>query len=146
MTKKSTTEKLKKRVSRTSSKIASVSRDAGENDKKSDSIAFSIDDVEALVATRASTGKAAAPKKQAKRKTTVVEKKAKAKVEPSEKRVLGAASLSDILGFNPTKKESQTSLEETSIPTKWKKYYKLLVHLVDYDRLSKLLRLYHLKN
>lgn len=129
MTKKSTKEKLTKKVSKTSSRIASVSRDAGANDKKSDSIAFSIDDIEALVATRASTGKAKAPEKQAKKKTAVVEKKVEAKEEPSEKRVLGAASLSDILGFNPTKKESQTSLEETSIPPKWKKYYKLLIEL-----------------
>ena len=129
MTKKITKEKPVKKVSKTSPKAASVLRDEGANDKKSDSISFSIDDVEALVATRANTKQAEAPKKQASKKTAAIEKKAEIEKEPSEKRVLGAASLSDILGFNPAKKESSTSLEESSVPQKWKKYYKLLIEL-----------------
>ena len=129
MTKKTTKEELSKKVSQTSSKTTSVSRDESANEKKSDTIAFSIDDIEALVATRASAKTKEAPKQQVKKKTVVVEKKAEAKKEPSEKRVLGAASLSDILGFNPAKKESPMSLEETSVPKKWKKYYKLLIEL-----------------
>ncbi|MGK0310345.1 MAG: RNA polymerase-binding transcription factor DksA [Lentimonas sp.] len=112
-----------------SAKTASVSRDEGSNEEKSGSIAFSIDDIEALVATRGSTKQAAAPKKSAKKKTAAVEKKVQVEEKPIEKRVLGAASLSDILGFNPAKKESPTSLEETSVPPKWKKYHKLLIEL-----------------
>lgn len=130
MTKKSTEKTLPKKVAKTASKkITSVSRDGSADEKKSDAIAFSIDDIEALVAKRASSQEETAPKKSAKKKKVAVEKKVEVKEEPTEKRVLGAASLSDILGFNPAKKESPTTLEETSIPQKWKKYYKLLIEL-----------------
>ena len=46
-----------------------------------------------------------------------------------EKRVLGAASLADILGFNPKEKGTNTELVESEIAKKWKKYYKLLIDL-----------------
>jgi RNA polymerase-binding transcription factor DksA len=49
--------------------------------------------------------------------------------KPVEKRVLGAASLADILGFNPKEKKSSTELVEEDVPKKWKKYYKLLIDL-----------------
>lgn len=130
MTKKSTEKTLPKKVAKTTSKkTASVSRDISADEEKSDAIAFSIDDVEALVAKRASSQEEKAPKKSAKKKKVAVEKKVEIKEEPAEKRVLGAASLSDILGFNPAKKESPTTLEETTVPQKWKKYYKLLIEL-----------------
>jgi RNA polymerase-binding protein DksA len=107
---------------------ASVAREGEAADKKAAPIVFSMDDIEALVATRkkekkAEPEKAAAPKKVAPTKKTVVDDK------PVEKRVLGAASLADILGFNPAEKKKVTSLEEDSIPKKWKKYYKLLLEL-----------------
>ncbi len=109
-------------------KKASVAREGEAADKKATPIVFSMDDIEALVATRkkekkAEPEKAPAPKKVAPAKKTVVEDK------PVEKRVLGAASLADILGFNPAEKKKVTSLEEDSIPKKWKKYYKLLLDL-----------------
>lgn len=107
---------------------ASVAREGEAADKKAAPIVFSMDDIEALVATRkkekkAEPEKAAAPKKVAPTKKTVVDDK------PVEKRVLGAASLADILGFNPAEKKKVTSLEEDSVPKKWKKYYKLLLEL-----------------
>lgn len=40
-----------------------------------------------------------------------------------------AASLADILGFNPKAKASHAENEEASIPEKFKRYYKLLVEL-----------------
>ena len=49
--------------------------------------------------------------------------------KPVEKRVLGAASLADILGFNPKEKGTSTELVESEIAKKWKKYYKLLIDL-----------------
>ena len=109
-------------------KKASVAREGEAADKKATPIVFSMDDIEALVATRkkekkAELEKAPAPKKVAPAKKTVVEDK------PVEKRVLGAASLADILGFNPAEKKKVTSLEEDSITKKWKKYYKLLLDL-----------------
>ena len=136
MTKKSTEKTLPKKVSKTTSskktatedstKIASVSRDLSASEKKKGSLSFSIDDVEALVATRVDAEKPKASKKAVKKQAT---QKVEVEEEPIEKRVIGAASLSDILGFNPAKKESPQSLEETSVPQKWKKYYNLLIEL-----------------
>ena len=150
MAKKSTKKTVKKKVSKqlssknatdkksaenvpsdngqSSASKASVKRDEAARDKKSGPIAFSMDDIEALVATRDSSKKAKVPKKAAEKKASV-EKKVDIGEEPAEKRVLGAASLSDILGFNPTEKAASTTLEESSVPKKWKKYYKLLIEL-----------------
>jgi len=108
--------------------MASVSRDEGTNEKKSGRIAFSMDDVEALVSSRKASLSEAAPKKTAKKKEPA-EKKVSIEDAPVEKRVIGAASLSDILGFNPAEKQTAASLEESSVPKKWKKYYKLLIEL-----------------
>ncbi|CAA6679153.1 MULTISPECIES: TraR/DksA C4-type zinc finger protein [unclassified Lentimonas] len=110
-------------------KKASVAREGEAADKKATPIVFSMDDIEALVATRkkeqkAEPEKAPAPKKVVPAKKTIV-----VDDKPVEKRVLGAASLADILGFNPAEKKKVTSLEEDSIPQKWKKYYKLLLDL-----------------
>lgn len=110
-------------------KKASVAREGDAAQKKATPIVFSLDDVEALVATRKK--EQAVEQKEAPEKKKVVPVKKKVVVEdaPVEKRVLGAASLADILGFNPAEKKKVTSLEEDSIPKKWKKYYKLLLDL-----------------
>lgn len=112
--------------SKPSVKKATVAREGEAANKKATPIVFSLDDVEALVATRKKEEPKEAPVKKAtpvKKKVVVVDDK------PVEKRVLGAASLADILGFNPAEKKKVTSLEEDSIPKKWKKYYKLLLDL-----------------
>jgi DnaK suppressor protein len=115
--------------SKPSVKKASVAREGEAAQKKATPIVFSLDDVVALVATRKKEKKI--EPKTAPVKKTVVPAKKKIIVEdkPVEKRVLGAASLADILGFNPAEKKKVTSLEEDSIPKKWKKYYKLLLDL-----------------
>lgn len=111
-----------------------VSKDS--DDKKSAPVVFSLDDVEALMASKKKqqanetkpsdkTPTNAAP---VKKKTIVVEDK------PAEKRVHAAASLADILGFNPAAKEKPTTLDEAEIPKKWKKYYKLLLELRQHVR------------
>ena len=104
-----------------------MTRDAAE--KKVAPVAFSIDDIEALVASRESSKKADAQKTPSKTKVVAAKKKAHTEEAPVEKRVLGAASLSDILGFNPAEKTTTLSLEEDAVPKKWKKYYKLLIDL-----------------
>lgn len=113
--------------SKPSVKKASVTREGEAADKKATPIAFSLDDVAALVATRKKVKEVpeAAPAK----KVVPVKKKVVVEDKPVEKRVLGAASLADILGFNPAEKKKVTSLEEEAIPKKWKKYYKLLLEL-----------------
>ncbi|ADE53933.1 TraR/DksA family transcriptional regulator [Coraliomargarita akajimensis] len=113
-------------------KKASVARSgtADAGDKKATPIVFSMDDVEALMATKKKESKSTDSTKKA---TAAVKKPKVVDVtdedKPTEKRVLGAASLSDILGFNPAEKKKETTLEEDSIPKKWHKYYKLLLEL-----------------
>lgn len=117
-------------------KKASVTRAAdaekSSGDKKATPIVFSLDDVEALVASRKEEEEAK-PKKTLKKTpakkaptTRVIEVEGE---QPTEKRVLGAASLADILGFNPAQKKAEASTEADNIPKKWKKYYKLLLEL-----------------
>ena len=110
---------------------ASVARSSSAlNEKKSAPIVFSLDDAEALVASRKNqepeTAEESAPaKRPVATKKIIVD----APDQPVEKRKLGAASLADILGFNPAEKKSGTQLEDDDIPKKWKKFYKLLVEL-----------------
>lgn len=111
-------------------KKAVVSREGAAADKKSTPIVFSLDDVKELMAAK----KTDTPAKEKPATKGVAAKKAPTKKlvvqdKPVEKRVLGAASLADILGFNPTEKKTNTELGESEVPKKWKKYYKLLIQL-----------------
>ena len=115
--------------SKPSVKQASVVREGEAASKKATPIVFSLDDIEALVATRKKEKKVEPKEAPQKKKVAPVKKKIVVEDKPVEKRVLGAASLADILGFNPAEKKKVTSLEEESIPKKWKKYYKLLLDL-----------------
>tara|TARA_B110001469_G_scaffold4910_1_gene5275 strand:+ start:12463 stop:13347 length:885 start_codon:yes stop_codon:yes gene_type:complete len=110
-------------------KKPSVAREGEAASKKAAPIAFSFDDVEALVATRKKEIKSMPEETEVKKKIVPVKKQIIVEDTPVEKRVLGAASLADILGFNPAEKKKVTSLEDESIPKKWKKYYKLLLDL-----------------
>ena len=88
-------------------------------------IAFSLDEVRAIAKTVTSktnvpfalkTAKGSAPK------PATLEKPAK----PSHHK---AASLADILGFNPKRARSAESIAEKDVPEKFKRYYKLLIDL-----------------
>jgi len=146
MTKKKTTKKaVKKTASAKKTKktsapatSATVKRsgvtDVADN-KKATPIVFSLDDVEAFMASKKKKSESAKDKDKDQKKSAVKKtapvKKTVAAVEdkPAEKRVLGAASLADILGFNPAEKKKVTNLEEDSIPKKWIKFYRLLIDL-----------------
>lgn len=90
-------------------------------------IAFSLDEVRAIAQTtvekpeKDKSAKAAAKVKPTKQ-ALVLEKAAK----PSH---IKAASLADILGFNPKKVKSIEAVLEVEVPEKYKRYYKLLLDL-----------------
>ncbi len=90
-------------------------------------IAFSLDEVRAIAQTTVEkpeseqTSKAAAKTGPAKQ-NLALEKAAK----PSH---VKAASLADILGFNPKKAKSIEAVLEVEVPEKFKRYYKLLLDL-----------------
>ena len=111
------------------SKSVQLNSDQSEKSDTSRSapIVFSLEEVEALVANR---------KEDTSETTTkVVKKKAPTKavkVKPVKVQKHAAASIADILGFNPNQKKSFQNISEKDIPAKWKKYYKLLLELRDH--------------
>jgi RNA polymerase-binding transcription factor DksA len=91
-------------------------------------IAFSLDEVRAIakttvekVETEKST-KTVATKPSATKHALALQKAAK----PSH---VKAASLADILGFNPKKVKSIEAIHEVEVPDKFKRYYKILLDL-----------------
>ncbi len=88
-------------------------------------IAFSLDEVRAIAKTVTSKTSAPFVAKNAKGvapKLAALEKPAK----PSHHK---AASLSDILGFNPKRARSAEEIAEKDVPEKFKRFYKLLIDL-----------------
>ena len=88
-------------------------------------IAFSLDEVRAIAKTVTSKTSVPFPTKNAKGaapKLAMLEKPAK----PSHHK---AASLADILGFNPKRARSAESIAEKDVPEKFKRYYKILIDL-----------------
>jgi RNA polymerase-binding transcription factor DksA len=102
-------------------------------DKKPAPVTFSLEDVEELLKNRKEkseliieTDKTAASSTQTALKS---DKKPAIEKLPIEKRKHSAASLMDILGFNPNQKKSAIDLDPKEVPAKWKKYYNLLIEL-----------------
>lgn len=88
-------------------------------------IAFSLDEVRAIaktVTSKTSVPFAAKAVKDAVAKPATLEKPAK----PNHHK---AASLSDILGFNPKRARSAEAVAEKDVPEKFRRYYKLLIDL-----------------
>ncbi|MEN8661706.1 MAG: TraR/DksA C4-type zinc finger protein, partial [Lentimonas sp.] len=102
---------------------------AASDDKKATPIVFSLDDVEALMASKKKEKPVEEKKAPVKKAATVKKRVVEVDDKPVEKRVLGAASLADILGFNPAEKKASSTLEDADVPKKWKKFYKLLLNL-----------------
>ena len=102
--------------------------------RKAVPIVFTLDDVQEIIKTRRTLKKTPAlfsseKESPASLKNSKVEEIAVKSFE--KQRVLGAASLSDILGFNPNDIKSRpiSSIDETLIPRKHMKHYRALVEL-----------------
>ncbi len=99
-------------------------------EKPAKPIAFTLDEVREIAAAQAAaeitpeqTAAAAAKAKAAK----LAEAEAAARSATPNR--VKAASLADILGFNPAAKKSVAENEESQIPEKFRRYYKLLIDL-----------------
>lgn len=111
-------------------KIGKSSKNSSKNNKRSAPVVFSLEDVEALVANRSEetlsestpSNKKGTTKKAVKKKVSITKK-------PAKKQSHAAASIADILGFNPNQTASPQTIATQQIPSKWKKYYKLLIEL-----------------
>ncbi len=89
-------------------------------------IAFSLDEVREIAKTVVEKSEPAGPgAKPAKAKVAAALEMAK----PAKPHHVKAASLADILGFNPKQSSRGPSNEEASIPEKFRRFYKLLVEL-----------------
>ena len=105
------------------------------HNKKQAPVVFTLDDVKALLESRKNESKPkvakAEPSKAPAAKKAPATKKAPAP-EPAptpEKRVLGKASLSDILGFSPGTKAQPSRNSRGEVPAKFRKYFDLLTDL-----------------
>lgn len=108
--------------------------------KKSTPIVFSLEDVKAILRERNPQGtslleqlpkksEVKLPKKTEARKVTQEPIQQQFKEPIMQKRTLGAASLADILGFNPKEAKPPVDIEESKVPKDLLKYYKALVDL-----------------
>jgi len=88
-------------------------------------IAFSLDEVRAIAKTVVTKPGAPTPAKQANHAGKALAALAK----PAKPNHIKAASLADILGFNPKKKARLNPADDKHIPEKFRRYYRLLVNL-----------------
>ena len=122
---KSTTNKKsasKKTVKRAAAKSATPTAK-----RPAASASFSLEEALSVAKTRKNEDDELAKKRAAKEKERKAFEEAEQK---TEKRVLGAASLSDILGFDSM--VSAPKVETRPIPKKFKKFYNLLISLRDH--------------
>jgi DnaK suppressor protein len=89
-------------------------------------IAFSLDEVRAIAKTV--TSKTASPF-PAKTGAKTAAKQVVAGAEKAKPQHVKAASLADILGFNPKKGKPAEPMSDKDIPEKFKRYYRLLIDL-----------------
>ena len=102
--------------------------------KTSKPLAFSLDEAKEIAKTAAvkaeadaNAVKAAAKSNSKKHDLPVILEK------PATPNLVKAASLADILGFNPTKKKGNPTVEdEENIPERFRRYYKILIELRDH--------------
>lgn len=106
--------------------------------RKNTPIVFSLEDVHEILRQKENNGSHSptdnaatdTPAKDAGKQTA--EAAADKPAPQTKKRVLGAASLADILGFDPSAKNSRRP--EGDVPRKWAKYHRLLMELRDHVR------------
>ncbi len=92
-------------------------------------IAFSLDEVRAIAQTVASRTSVPVTEKAAIKITSAKAAALEALDRPVKPSHVKAASLADILGFNPKKARSAEAIAEQDVPEKFKRFYKLLIDL-----------------
>lgn len=99
--------------------------------KVSKPIAFTLDEAKEIAKTTLPKPDANSVEGKAAAKAAAVKKNDVDLAKPAQPNYVKAASIADILGFNPRKKETPVVDSEESIPEKFRKYYKLLIELRD---------------
>jgi RNA polymerase-binding transcription factor DksA len=107
------------------------SRILAQKTKPAKPVAFSLDEVRevAKTAAKAAPATASAPSHAAAKPAAGKAKLPADSLRAAKPAHIKAASLADILGFNPKQKSSHAASEEATIPDRFKRYYKLLIEL-----------------
>uniref|UniRef100_UPI00404AF359 TraR/DksA family transcriptional regulator n=1 Tax=Cephaloticoccus sp. TaxID=1985742 RepID=UPI00404AF359 len=93
-------------------------------------IGFSLDEVRAIAKTVSTKSSEDKPTAKSKAAAAATSKALAAAQKPAKPNHVQAASLADILGFNPNKpKRKSAPTNEKPVPEKYKRYYKLLLDL-----------------
>lgn len=120
--------KIMEKPSKKSAK--SALRDSILARKTAKPIAFSLDEVRAIAQTNVPKGDPASAGGKAPAKAAVAKAAAAAPLaKPAKPTHVKAASLSDILGFNPRKAEAPAALAVHEVPEKFRRFYRLLLDL-----------------
>lgn len=115
-------------------KAGSAQKKGADKNKPVRPIAFTLDEALEIAKTKSTAkgkqqkGKTVADQPKEQKPAAAAGKKEVSEDVPQENRVLGAASVADILGYNPNAKRKKPAGEE-GVPTKFARYYKLLVEL-----------------
>lgn len=117
----------KKTASKTTGKRTSAKSAATATKRSAASAGFSLEEALTVAKSQQKEDEEMAKKRAAKEKAR---KAVEAAEQKTEKRVLGAASLSDILGFDSM--VSAPKIETRTVPRKFKKFYDLLISLRDH--------------
>jgi RNA polymerase-binding transcription factor DksA len=91
-------------------------------------IAFSLDEVRAIAKTVTARAESAAKTSKVAARQPAAALHA-ALEKPAKPNHIKAASLADILGFNPKRVKAATVIEERSVPEKFKRYHRLLIDM-----------------
>lgn len=92
-------------------------------------IAFSLDEVRAIAKTVVTKNGSTATAEPAPKTARPAAKAAVAIEKPAKPNHIKAASLADILGFNPKRTPAPETHDDSEIPEKYRRYYRLLVDL-----------------
>jgi RNA polymerase-binding transcription factor DksA len=92
-------------------------------------IALSLDEVRAIAKTVSAKAESAAKSTKVVAKPSSAALAAAALEKPAKPNHIKAASLAEILGFNPKRTKAAEVIEAHDVPEKYKRYYKLLVDL-----------------
>jgi len=114
-----------KRTKTAAKKSKAKSSNPGKGSKNSSS-GFSLEEALMIAKKRDSEREEHSKKKEEKERAQRAIQEAE---ERKEKRVLGAASLADILGYNPTAPDTGNKHANRTVPRKYQKYYSLLMEL-----------------
>ena len=120
-------ESAAKKIARSASKL---NRQVSE-EKSSDGLGFSLDDVRRILQSKKKGGKKTKPAEEQVKEQKTTEKKSPSKEIVSKVKKITTASIDDILGFGSVSVSKRPVRDENKVPKEWVTYYKALKSMRD---------------